>query len=337
MELLEPLASDLGRWYPDPLEPVLPERRFLGLRLPRRRRPPRQRWWDGATWTTRILVKDEEGLSWTPELLQAVAPGPATATAEVEPLTVATELPVVPAIVVPATVDTSPPATRTVPLEVVISAPDPDGVDPLVAAFGADALSIDVPPMPRGRIRRTAASVLLAASLGALVAGSSAAVINRDRPTISSATTYTDTAAGFTLQYPAGWHVQSKVANSTIRFIVGTRDAALTQTNTVSVLVSSKPAPLGTLDMLASQVPGGLRAQFPGVRLETAEQTKMLGGPAFHLRLAVSDEVPTVRVEQYVGTTTAGRTLTVTVTVREPRTAPRPAQIQEFLHSIEST
>ena len=179
--------------------------------------------------------------------------------------------------------------------------------------------------------------MLLAASLGALVAGSSAAVINQDRPKLSTATTYSDIAAGFTLQYPEGWHVQSKVPNSTIRFTVGARDATLSQTNTVSVLMSSKPTALAGLDSLASQVPAGLRPQFPGVRLQTAEQTKLLGGPAFHLRLTVSDEVPAIRIEQYVGTTTSGRTLTVTVTVREPRTAPGASQIREFLSSIQST
>ena len=41
-----------------------------------------------------------------------------------------------------------------------------------------------------------------------------------------------------------------------------------------------------------------------------------------------------MRILQYVGTTTTGRPLSVVIIVREPRTAPTPAQVRSFVRSI---
>jgi hypothetical protein len=48
----------------------------------------------------------------------------------------------------------------------------------------------------------------------------------------------------------------------------------------------------------------------------------------------VDPTVPETRIEQYVGRTTAGRPLTITVTVREPRTAPTSAELDALLASV---
>ena len=79
-----------------------------------------------------------------------------------------------------------------------------------------------------------------------------------------------------------------------------------------------------------------LGQKLPGVRLDTAERTRVADAPGFHFAFRDPDASPATRIDQYVGRTASGRPLTVTVTVREPRTAPMPAEMRDFLASLRS-
>ena len=112
--------------------------------------------------------------------------------------------------------------------------------------------------------------------------------------------------------------------NGGIRFAIGVSGAPTTETNMVSVIVGATPAPLPQLHSLAEQLTETLRRQLPGVRLESAARARLADAPGFHFAFRDADSTPSARIEQYVGRTTSGRPLTVTVTIREPRTAPTP-------------
>jgi hypothetical protein len=77
-----------------------------------------------------------------------------------------------------------------------------------------------------------------------------------------------------------------------------------------------------------------LQIQFPGVRLQSADRTQLLGAPAIRLAFADVSDQPATEIVQYAGRTTAGRPFSVTTTVREPRTAPTAEQVRRFLASI---
>ncbi len=215
-------------------------------------------------------------------------------------------------------------------------------LDPLRAAFGEDADWRDddtITPTP-GRRRRLVPAIV-AVALVAVAAGAGAGVVGQtDRPEVEPALAYRDAEAGFALRYPDTWTVERESSGTSVQFSIAAPGAAKTQTNLVTVAVGEEPAAgddtgLPSLDALSEKVTAGLREEFPGIELEAAERTELAKAPAYRLQLVDADETPPIEIQQYVGRTTTGRPLTVNVTIREPRTAPTPAQLRAFLASIE--
>jgi hypothetical protein len=103
----------------------------------------------------------------------------------------------------------------------------------------------------------------------------------------------------------------------------------------LSVVVGEAPAPLPQLHSLAEQLTETLRSKLPGVRLDSAARARLADAPGFHFAFRDTDSIPSTRIEQYVGRTTSGRPLTVTVTIREPRTAPTPQELRDFVASLD--
>jgi Protein of unknown function (DUF2510) len=291
----EPARTEIGiagaGWHPDPREP--------GRRL---------RWWDGTTWTVRVvtLEADSEGISWhasmadlAPPAAQATIPGLATATADV---------------------GAAPPSD---------AAPAPD------AAPAHDATDAEVVPLPRTRPRRWAIPVA-AALLVALAAGAGAAIlpVGDQTPTVEPTQTYRDPAAGFALRYPDHWRKAETTPGEGIRFDVGATDAPASRSDTVTVAADTVAAPFPALHELANLVTTRLREDFPEMRLESAEQIQLMHAPAYRLRLVDETSSRTITVEQIVGQATDGRLVKITMTIREPRNAPTERELKEFLASI---
>ena len=352
---LAPSTNEAG-WYPDPLDPT------------RRRR------WDGRGWTARVSsdpgpgLPEQDAIHWAPTLVDApfpvvAAPEPVVEVPESEPLPLAT-LP--PLATIPSAgwnaapqplrldVPTQPGAGATVvslagverprrstPDEAPLAAPTSGaGVDPIRAAFGDDAR----PAAPelgatRSRGRRPLVAVAIAAAIvlgaGAAVAGAGLLRSNEQRPTVLPELSYRDDQAGFALRYPDDWHVLRRQHGNGIRFAIGAPGAPTTDTNTVSVVVGSDSTPLPQLHTLADQLTETLRAQLPGVRLDSAGRSRLADAPAFRFTFRDPDATPPTRIDQYVGRTTSGKPLTVTVTVREPRTAPTPRELNQFVGSLD--
>jgi hypothetical protein len=157
-----------------------------------------------------------------------------------------------------------------------------------------------------------------------------------ERPTVEPATLYRDDAAGFSLRYPDGWRVQTRTPGEGVRFEIGARGSAPDDQNTVSVVVGTESAPLPPLHLLAEQVTTRLVERFPDIRLESADRTRLADAAAYRIELADGTSDPPTRIVQVVGRTTSGRPLTVTMTIREPRTAPSAREFDDFLASIRS-
>lgn len=266
----------------------------------------RLRWWDGDAWTARVVTLEagSEAISWHHRIDEHGAPAPVAA----------------------------PP---------VAPADAPSGEDALVAVGTAPPASLEaaIIEMPRSRTRRrmwqlaAAAALLLVAAAGA----SAAMLGGTERPTVAPTIVYHDQAAGFSLRYPDAWRIQEQTPGDGLRFQIGAKGAAPTDANTVSVVVGTTQAPLPALHTLADEVTGRLLERFPEIRLEAAVQTRLAHSTAYALRLSDGTSSPPTRIAQVVGRTTAGRPLTVTVTIREPRTAPNAHELQKFLDSITSS
>jgi hypothetical protein len=284
------------------------------------------RFWDGSAWTARVtpLGLAVTGLAWRPELEHLAPP--------------------------PWAPDSEAPVAEA--WSVTHLAPD------LGAALGVTPISTIAPPTPAPAVedvfwgeehprqarRRAAAGrrrsrrlVLLA--VGAFVvlgAVAGAGVLSSvGRPELETTVTYRDTAAGFSLRYPDGWKVAEKTPAAGLRFEIAAPGAAPSETNTVSVVVGPTAGGLPPLDTLAATVTQRLQSQFPGLRLESADRTQLLGAAAIRLAFADVSDQPAVEIVQYAGRTTTGRPFSVTTTVREPRTAPMPEELRRFLDSIE--
>jgi hypothetical protein len=289
-------------WRPDPLD------------------AGRQRWWDGTAWTARV---DGGGLSWNPALGLLPAPQ-AVALPPPEPERF---LPV----------DAPPVPEPPSPFGLA-----PDGglaaIDPISIAFGDEARPPTPLPLPGPSPRRRLAPVAIAAAAalvaGATVAGAGILDTDGQRPHVLAQQSYRDAQAGFELRYPDSWRVLRRDRNGGIRFAIGAPGAPTTETNMVSVIVGATPAPLPQLHTLADQLTETLRRKLPGVRLESAERAPLARAPGFHFAFRDPDSTPSTRIEQYVGRTTSGRPLTVTVTIREPRTAPTPKELRDFVASL---
>jgi hypothetical protein len=226
-------------------------------------------------------------------------------------------------------------------LQQVEVADEPIGaIDPLRAAFGDGAAWVDESDRSTGRARRRLVPALVAAAIVALAAGAGAGIVDGDdRPTVEPAIAYRDASAGFALRYPDTWQVERESPGESVQFKIADPGASALHTNLVTVRVGPEPADgesdaLPSLDELSNEVTERLREQYPGVELEEAARTQLADAPAFRLQFVDPDEVPPIRIQQYAGRTTTGRPLTVTITVREPRTAPTPQQLRDFITSI---
>lgn len=337
-------------WFADPLGP-----------------PGTLRWWDGRAWTARIVPDGAPGesISWSVTLRTLGAPE--TAPCAEAPIVVRAPRPLIDAptdatpLAALADGDAEEPTERTVvaappirfsadelpgdpvpverlPVDPVPIAPVP--VDPVpIAPVPIAPVPVDEPART-GRARRRLVPALVAAAFVALAAAAGAGILGGDdRPTVEPAIAYRDAGAGFSLRYPDAWQVGRETPGESVQFRIADPGASVLRTNLVTVRVGAEPADgesdaLPALDELSSEVTTRLRAEHPGVELEEAARTRLAGAPALRLRLVDPGEVPPLRIEQYAGRTTTGRPLTVTITVREPRTAPTPEELREFLASV---
>jgi hypothetical protein len=156
------------------------------------------------------------------------------------------------------------------------------------------------------------------------------------RPQVAPQLSYRDVDAGFALRYPDDWRVLRRDHGNAIRFAIAAPGAPTTETNTVSVVVGTSATDLPELHTLASQLTEMLRQQLPGVRLDSAARARVADAPGFRFAFRDPDSTPATRIEQLVGRTANGKPLTVTVTVREPRTAPTGTELNDFLASLRS-
>jgi hypothetical protein len=314
--------------------------------------PGRERWWDGWHWTARVRDPDGgegaevEGLHWTPDLVTVARPAdPAH-----EP-----EAPTLRSIFFAPLVLTQPLLARSVPAPEALPAPDtvdelrwmtetqPPSctADPMVAAFGDDLRpSVPEASVP-GSARRRIVMAVGAAAAAAFVAAAAAAgagifTSSEQRPQIEPALSYRDAGAGFALRYPDAWRILRRDRGSSIRFAIASPGAPTSETNTVSVVVGASRAALPPLHTPADQLTETLRQKLPGVRLDAAARTSVAHAPGFRFAFRDPDSSPATRIEQYVGQTATGYPLTVTVTVREPRTAPTETELDDFLASLRS-
>jgi hypothetical protein len=285
-------------WHPDPIDPAR-----------------RLRWWTGDAWSSRVVTLEvgSEAISWHHRIDDHAAPG----TVASPPVS---------------------PAARP-PLH-----PETDDVAALLDTFEPEPKAKREPTRvttwlrTREPRRRRYVSVVAAAALMiAAAAGAGTALLgDDDRPSVEQTTLYRDAKAGFTLRYPDRWHKGLETAGEGVRFEVGAADSAPIDANTVSVVVGTESAPLPALHSLADDVTERLVVRFPGLRLESAERTTLADSPAYRISLSDGSTEPPTRILQVVGRTTSGRPLSVTFTVREPRTAPTDAETKEFLASIKS-
>jgi hypothetical protein len=294
-------------WQPDPLAPT------------------RRRFWSGVVWTARVCPAGEppaepaDGeIAWTPRLVTLAPP-------------VAPDAP---------TIEKAHPTDEAAAVALALA---PDGglpaIDPITIAFGAQTRRPDPEPATTSRTRRRLVPVAIAAAAmlvaGAAVAGAGILRSDEQRPQVLPEQAYRDDQAGFSLRYPDEWRVLRRDRGDGIRFAIGAAGAPTTETNTVSVVVGTDSASLPLLHTLADQLTEALRNQLPGVRLETAGRARLADAPGFHFAFRDPDATPATRIEQYVGRTTTGRPLTVTVTIREPRTAPTQQQVRDFVASLD--
>lgn len=205
---------------------------------------------------------------------------------------------------------------------------------PWLAMLGPPARATRV-----ARRRRPGALAVAGAALAVLIAAVASGAILPDedqRPVLEPTISYDDPAAGFSLRYPREWEVLRRDEGEGIRFAVAAPDASAADTNTVSVAVGATSAELPPLHTLADELTQKLRTELPGVELRLAERSRVAGATALRFTFRDSGSGSPTRIEQWVGRTTAGRPLTITVTVREPRTAPTTAVLAEFVDSVES-
>jgi len=307
--------GDLGLrsgWYVDPLGP-------LG----------RRRWWSEEGWTARVAgPEEEEGVAWRPDL-DAAPPPP-----------VAPPMPSAPE----GRADSLTPIRWFAPgyeppRLVAAPEPEPESVDeepePIAPVLELPA-AVEAPRSITSR-RRKVGAALAAAALLAIAASAGGAIFGTGgRPELAPVTAYRDADAGFALRYSDEWRVDSDTPGRSIRFSIGDPEASGFSTNTVSVVIGDEASELPKLDQAVIDVTSRLRDEFPGIRLEAADNTELAGGPALRLQFADIGHTPPIELEQFLGRTTAGELLVVTITIREPRTAPTARELREFRDSITS-
>ena len=316
-------------WFRDPLAPPS--------------EPTRSRWWTGTRWASRVRVtpakrglaldtpspagsvaEPPEGIAWIP-WLELLAPPPIPEIPEAPGTTTAPSFDADPMVGAFGRSDAS------APVGVHWRSPEVDG------GQVGETPGVANPPTRTPRHRRRIEALAFAAALvllvGGAIAGADILSNGGQDPTLENAITYRDADAGFALRSPANWRVIQRDRGAGIRFAIGAVGAPTTETNTVSVSVGTTAAALPELHTLADQLTERLREELPDVRLEEASRAQIADAPGLRFTF-VDPTVPETRIEQYVGRTTAGRPLTITVTVREPRTAPTSAELDALLASV---
>lgn len=320
--------------------------------------PGRERWWDGARWTARVLDTDgADRIAWALTILERPAPPivtfengemvidltgtgpvgePAGPVAPLPPL--APDAREVPTQEIEITVLPSGAPAAHAPSRFV--APEPQAfqhVTRLRTAVLADITDPALTIRRRRRRRLVAAAAVIVVVLGA--AAASAAILD-DAPKAGAQSIalrdYRDEAAGFALGYPRGWRIDEPTPGEGVRFAVGPLHASPAQTNTVSVVVGNDAAELPSLNNLADEVTNRLRGDNDDLGLTDAEVTRLADRPAFHLRFKDGASPLRTKIEQFVGRTANGHPLTVTITVRDSDTAPTPRALRALLQSLQS-
>jgi hypothetical protein len=275
------------------------------------------------------VAEPPEGIAWIP-WLDLLAPPPIPEISETPVTGTARPCDADP------TVDKFGRSDATAPIGVHWRSPEIGGGE-IGGGEAGGTLDVANPPTRTPRHRRRIEALAFAAALvllvGGAIAGADILSDGGQGPTLENAITYRDADAGFALRSPADWRVIQRDHGAGIRFAIGAAGAPATETNTVSVSVGTTAAALPELHTLADQLTERLREELPDVRLEEAGRSQIADAPGLRFTF-VDPTVPETRIEQYVGRTTAGRPLTITVTVREPRTAPTSAELDTFLASV---
>lgn len=278
---------------------------------------PRLRWWSGDRWTAWVVASaaDTAGIAWGPEL--AELPPPIRWGSPVVRLAVAPPLQITPLPELPV------PARDTTP----VGAGGEEGGD------GADRRHRPAQQRRRRHLLLAAALVPVLAIAGV---ASAALLTTGPRPALTDTRAYHDGPAGFSLTYPPGWTTQRVNPGQGIRLSVSSPHTPADQRTTVSVTAGTQRGPLPSPADLARTVVDGLRAQFPGIALQSSGTTTLAGEPAVSLTFTDPGTNPPTTIEQVVGRTADGRPLTVTVQVPDPRHAPSDTDRRAFLASITS-
>ncbi len=293
----EPVAADPRGaptpgpgWHPDPFDPAR-----------------RLRWWDGDTWTSRVVTLEvgSEAISWHAHLDDHGPPGSLTT-----PLASPAAKPEMVAVV-----DTSTPVPRITHIA--------EPTEERSSTFSW---------------RRVAAVAAVAAVLVATTAVVSGALLGGDtRPALAPSVTYRDATAGLSLRYPEAWHLDKKTPGQGVRFLVGAKNALPSDANTVSVTIGAALGQtLPPLHLLANEATQRFIEKLPNIRLDEAARTRLAQAPAYRVVLEDTGASPPTHILEWIGLTTSRQTLTVVVTIREPRNAPSDRDLARFLHSITS-
>ncbi len=306
----DPGSNPAAGWFPDPLA------------------PGRLRFWDGQGWSAHVSAVETDppsaaAISWWSTLAMLTAPAAEGPVREAPPVEASAPLALEP-----------PPGAFT-----------GYASDPLVVAFGAEAVhahraaaaAAPAPapaPRPRRRLVPLVAAAAFVAVAAAAVAGAGVLRSDDQRPDVATTVTERDTAAGYALRYPEAWKIQQVDPGTGVRFTIAAPGAPTTETNTVSVNVGPTSAELPELHTLADQLTEKLRVDLPDIELVSASEAHLAGAPALHFTFRDPDASPPTTIEQYVGRTTAGRPLTITITIREPRTAPSGAELRDFVKAV---
>ncbi|MBM3671458.1 MAG: DUF2510 domain-containing protein [Actinobacteria bacterium] len=310
-------------WHPDPLD------------------AQRLRWWDGSAWTARVARLDlaADAISWHADVPSLPAPGRA---AEPPPV------PALPLEVVPT------PYLGAVPTladAVEHEAPKREEDEP-----AAETSAVVIRPKRWSREDRPIVELpntrrgwaILAAAVALLVVGGSVGagmLDGDDRPSIGPATTiYADQDADFRFRYPKEWRIEEPTgecpnvlaADECVRVVLEIGpDVSVTNSNTLQVRSFNTDQPLDALHEWVTTETQIVVEQIPTIRLQGARQTVLDGAPAFRAEL-VDSSTPTTRLVVYEGRTTSSRALVVTLTVRDPRTAPTDEEFERLLATLVS-
>lgn len=287
----------------------------------------RLRWWDGGAWTARIarFEPGSDAISWHADIAALAAPDPLAA-------------PPVPPI-------GGAPALRAVPVPTMADALADEQSDEDERDDVKRAPAVPLPGTPG--TRRGWAILAAAVTLLLVGAGVSAAMLGEDdRPTVGEPTTqFADSSADFRFRYPTEWRVEEPAGSCEtvlateecirVVFEIGP-DVDADEANTLQVRSFNTEEDLELHAWIAS-LTQEIIDQRANSRLVSAETSRLAEAPAVRAELINTTFSPPTRVVLYEGRTPSGRALSVSLTVRDSRTAPTDGELRRFLTSITSS